>query len=72
MFVYIYICTYIYTLVYVIVWLAVVFGTNSASNAGGKIVIASARRSRALPTVFPPALRELLIPNTTAYHTVTN
>ena len=26
-------------LVYVIVWLAVVFGINSASNAGGKIVI---------------------------------
>ena len=25
--------------VYVIVWLAVVFGINSASNAGGKIVI---------------------------------
>ena len=26
-------------LVYVIVWLAVVFGINSVSNAGGKIVI---------------------------------
>ena len=26
-------------LVYVIVWLAVVFGINSASNAGGKIVV---------------------------------
>ena len=28
-----------YVLVYVIVWLAVVFGINSASNAGRKIVI---------------------------------
>ena len=37
----IYVCVYVcmYVFVYVIVWLAVVFGINSASNAGRKIVI---------------------------------
>ena len=34
-----YVCVCMYVFVYVILWLAVVFGINSASNAGGKIVI---------------------------------
>ena len=58
-------------LVYVIVWLAVVFEINSASNAGGKIVIVRGAAEHYY-SIFLPALRELLIPNTTANHTVTN
>ena len=33
-------------LVYAIVWLAVVFGINSASNAGGKTVIVQGEAER--------------------------
>ena len=46
--------------VYVIVWLAVVFGINSVSNAGGKTVIVQGEAEHY--TVFQPALRALLIP----------
>ena len=56
--------------VYVIVWLAVVFGINSASNAGKKIVIVRGAAEHYYN--FIPALRALLIPNTTANHTVTD
>ena len=56
--------------VYVIVWVAVVFGINCASNAGGKLVIVQGTAEHY--NSFLPALRELLIPNTTANHTATN
>ena len=58
------------------VWFAVVFGINSAHNAGMKIVIVLGCTSHYynfLPrtiTIFLPALLTLLIPNTTANHTV--
>ena len=60
----------IHQLVYVIVWVAVVFGINCVSNAGRKLVIV--RGTAEHYYCFLPALREQLIPNTTANHTVTN
>ena len=57
-------------LVYVTARLAVVFGINSASNVGGKIVIV--RGAAEHYYYFQPTLRELLIPNTTANRAVTN
>ena len=57
-------------LVYVIVRVAVVFGINCASSAGRKLVIV--RGAAEHYYCFLPALREQLIPNTTATCTVTN
>ena len=56
-------------LVYVIVWLAVVFGINSASNAGRKIVIV---RGAAEHYYNFRICIASTIPNTIANHTVTD
>ena len=53
-------------LVYVIAWVAVVFGIICASNAGRKLVIVQGAAEHYY--CFLPALREQLIPNTTANH----
>ena len=44
--------------------------TYSSRTAGRKIVIVFAAAPRTI-TIFPPALLTLLIPNTTANHTIT-
>ena len=54
-------------LVYVIVWLAVVFGINSVSNAGRKIVIV-----RGAAKNYYNFLTCVVSTNTTANHTVTD
>ena len=53
---------YYLVLVYIIAWSAVVLGTNSMSNAGCNF-------HEAKPSEIP-ALRVLLIPNTTADHAI--
>ena len=57
--------------VYVIVWLAVVFGINSASNAGGKIVIVwgEAEHYYSFPACITRTINSKYY---TANHTVTN
>ena len=57
-------------LVYVIAWVAVVFGINCASNAGRKLVIV--RGAAEHYYCFLTALREQLIPNTTATRAIIN
>ena len=47
----------------------IVFGINSSRNAGWKTVIVLGFTSHYYS--FPPALLALLIPNTTANHTIT-
>ena len=58
-------------LVYVIVWLAVVFGINSASNAGEKTVIVRGEAEHYYS--FPDCItRTINSKYYTANHTVTN
>ena len=57
-------------LVYVIVWLAVVFGINSASNAGKNIVIVQGVAKHYYN--FYTCIASTINPSTTANHTVTD
>ena len=56
--------------VYVIVWFAVVFGINSVSNAGGKIV--RVRGAAEHYYSFHTCIVSIINPNTAVNHTVTD